>query len=124
VSPADSGATDRRGVHFGIYSVVMFVVVATATVGSFFWALAASMASDGCHGDDARAICTVEEQHWVVLLPRIALISAIMAASVVALVVVWRRCRAAWVWVGLPLSVTAYFAVPFLANWIRSVGKG
>jgi hypothetical protein len=123
MNPVDSGVADRRGLHFGLYSVVMFVV-ATAAVASLFWALAASMASDGCHGDDARAICTVEEQHWVVLLPRIALISAIVTAGVVALVVAWRRCRAAWVWAGVPLSVAAYFAVPFLANWIRSVGKG
>ncbi|ORW00534.1 hypothetical protein AWC15_08245 [Mycobacterium lacus] len=67
-------------------------------------------------------MCTKESQHWAATLPLVALASMVVAAFGPAVLVAVFRWRAAWVWVGLPLAIAAYFAGPFLANWARSAG--
>lgn len=120
--PTGDGITrNRRGLHFGLYFGVIGVLGVIAASASWIWFFAATMASDGCHGDDARDICTVGGQHWAVMLPLIAIGSAAVAAAAPAVAVAAFGWRAGWVWIGLPLTVAAYVAGPFLADWARGV---
>lgn len=52
--------------------------------------------------------------------PVIALISAAAIALISAAAVAVFRLPAAWVWVGIPLAIAAYFLAPLLANWVHS----
>ncbi|ORA41782.1 hypothetical protein BST20_05175 [Mycobacterium branderi] len=68
-------------------------------------------------------MCTPQGQHFAMILPVLAFASAVVAAAVPVIVVAVMRWRAAWVWLGLPLTVAAFFVAPYLAYWLRSTGR-
>ncbi|MBN7375692.1 hypothetical protein I3U60_05275 [Mycobacteroides abscessus subsp. massiliense] len=119
---ADTGKVDRSGLIFGLYAVVIGLLLCAAGLFSFAWFFAATMASDGCHGDDARDICTLAGQQWAVRTPVITFIAGVLGALVPVPVVAACRWHAGWVWLGLPLAVGAYAAGPHIANMIRASG--
>lgn len=122
-APQPSGASGRRTTHFVLYGAAVCLLLVFAAVVTSLWFYAAAFASDDCHQGDTRDICTPEGQHFVMVLPVLAFASAVIAAAVPAIVVALMRWRAAWVWLGLPLTVAAYFVAPYLANWLRSTGR-
>lgn len=115
-------AAGRWSRHLGIYLAVMVVLGMLAMVFTFMWFFAAGMASDGCHEGDTRDICTVAGQHWVMVLPIVALLSAACAAVVPAVVVARRKRQGALIWLGVPLAAGAYVLGPIVANWGRTIG--
>ncbi|TDZ82112.1 hypothetical protein DE4585_02641 [Mycobacteroides salmoniphilum] len=122
VTGGDGANTGKSGVQFGIYALVVGLLLSVAAVISFMWFFGATMASDGCHGADADYICTVEGQHWAISLPGIAFVAAaVMALTPMGCVAAF-RWRPVWLWVGVPLTIGAYVAAPYIANWGRMQG--
>ncbi|MFA4083408.1 hypothetical protein ONA92_17060 [Mycobacteroides salmoniphilum] len=117
-----AGTIDRSGLIFGVYVVVVGSLLCIAGLASFAWFFAATMASDGCHGDDARDICTLAGQQWAVRTPVITYAAGVLGTLAPVPVVATLRWHAGWVWLGLPLGVGAYAAGPLIADAIRSWG--
>ncbi|MBA0047516.1 hypothetical protein [Mycobacterium sp. NPDC050853] len=114
--------SDSWGVHFGLYALVVGLLLTAAAAVSFMWFFAATMASDGCHGNDADYICSAEGQHWAIALPVIAFVASSVTALIpIGWVTAFSR-RPAWVWIGVPFTIGTYVAAPYIANWGRLHG--
>lgn len=112
------GLERRRAFAIGLYLATAAILAVIAATSSWLWLLVAAVASDGCRGD----VCTPEGSHWTAAFPVIALISGAAIALISAAAVAVFRLPAAWVWVGIPLAIAAYFLAPLLANWVHSAG--
>lgn len=114
--------TDRTGLILGVFAAVAGILLMAGGLLTFFWVFASTMASDGCHGDDMRDICTLAGQQWAVRIPFIAYVAGVLALLVPVPVVLLLRRHPGWVWIGVPLGICAYMAGPAIAERIRSLG--
>ncbi|UZK92610.1 MULTISPECIES: hypothetical protein [Mycobacterium ulcerans group] len=111
-----------------IYLIVIVVLSVPAMAITQLWAIAATQIGAGCHSNDGDNIvfgidsCTVEGQHFAMLQPAIALVSAAAGALVTLLIVVLNnRIRMGWVWLGLPLAAGVYLAGPYIATCLHGI---
>ncbi|MUM15468.1 hypothetical protein BI330_03640 [Mycobacterium sp. CBMA 623] len=64
-------------------------------------------------------MCTVEGQHWALVLPVVAFVAAAVVAFVSPICVAAFKWYPALIWIGVPLTIGAYVVAPKVANWGR-----
>lgn len=109
--------SERRTNHWAVFVGLLAVLGVLGFILSIFAMLPLAMATDGCHGSNTDAVCTLTArgQNVLVYIPWMCLGGGTAAALAGALIAARLRRTPL---IGLPIGMAAYFAMIPVGYWL------